>query len=410
MNAKTGRHMRVSESRILAAAVGGLLAMAAGAAAAADWSLAPRITVNAVWDDNRRLAPLEADEIEVSGAEGVALLDIRAETPRTDFYLTPRVRSTYYPDESDLETTNWFLDTGFEGRGERSRGGFDASYSRQETVGSFFPDADGGGGLGNPDPGEDIGNSPVTNIQERLRIRPTARFDLTERLVLGLDVGYLDVRYDFQEVNERQDYTSTFARADLGFQVSETHTVTLGAEGGRFEPEDGESADTQVVDLEWSNNISETSRVYVRGGANRVEQTDINGVQDWETGFSGGAGVRWDFEVTKLFVDATHTLDPSSSGRVVVRDQVRVRIERRLSEVTTLFLGARGIRDDRPDDAANLQDREYFTASARIAWRFKRDWVLGGGYEFVWREEENDPDAAVSNRLHVGVTYQPQWR
>jgi hypothetical protein len=392
---------------MLTGAIGCLLA---GVASAADWSVDPRITLNAVWDDNRRLTPIHGQEIEVTGAEIVALLDIRAETPRTTFYVTPRVRSTFYPDESELETTNGFLDLGFEGRGLRSSGGFDSYYSRQETVGSFFPDANGGGGLGEPDPGEDIGNSPVTNVERRFRVRPTASFDLSERLVLGLDVGYLDVTYDTQEANQRQDYTSEFARADLGFKVTPQHTIALGFEGARFEPEDGEAADSQVVDLEWSNRVSETSRVYVRGGANRVETLDANGVQQWEDGFSGGAGVRWDFEVSKLFLDATHSLDPSSSGRVVVRDQLRLRFERRLSPVTTLFLGARGIRDDRPDDVANLQDRDYWTASASLDWRFKEDWTRSGGYDYVWRKEENDPDAAVSNRLHLGINYHPHWR
>ena len=111
----------------------------------------------------------------------------------------------------------------------------------------------------------------------------------------------------------------------------------------------------------------------------------------------------------KLFLDATRSLDPSSSGHIVVRDQLRARIERRLSELLTLELGARAIRDDRPEGVANLQDREYFTANARLTWRFRRDWTLGGGYEYVWRDEENDPRAATANRFHVGITYLPRW-
>ena len=137
--------------------------------------------------------------------------------------------------------------------------------------------------------------------------------------------------------------------------------------------------------------------------------TDEFGEQDWESGFSGGAGVRWEFLVTNLFLDATRSLDPSSSGHIVVRDQLRARIERRLSELLTLELGARAIRDDRPEGVANLQDREYFTANARLTWRFRRDWTLGGGYEYVWRDEENDPRAATANRFHVGITYLPRW-
>ena len=207
--------------------MGVVLAMFAGYAGAADWSVGPRITLNAVWDDNRRLTPIQGEEIEVYGAEIIALAEIQAETPVSTFYLTPRVRTTFYPDEPDLETTNWFADMGFERRGQRARGGFDLSYSNQETIGSYFPDADGGGGLGEPDPGVGIGNSPVTNTEERLRIRPTARFDLSERWLLNLDLGFLDVQYDQQEANERQDFQSTFARAALGYELTPTQTVAL---------------------------------------------------------------------------------------------------------------------------------------------------------------------------------------
>lgn len=400
----------MNQSRVQALMCGAALALAAGSAVAADWSVNPRIVLNAVWDDNRRLTPIQGEEIEVYGAEINALVDFRAETQRSTFYFAPRVRTTFYPDERDLETTNWFAETGWETRGERSRGGFDATYARQETIGSYFPDADGGGGLGEPDPGEGIGNSALTNIETRTRIRPTASFDLTERFVLDLDVGFLDVQYDTQEANEREDFQSMFVRGALGYRLTPKQTIALRLEGGRYEPEDGESADSQVAELEWSNRVTETSRVYARGGASRAQVTDALGAQDWESGFSGGAGVRWDFEVTQVFVDATRSLDPSSSGRIVVRDQLRARIERQLSPVLTLMLGARGIRDDRPNDVANLQDRDYFTANAQLMWRFKRDWTLGGGYEFVWREEENDPDAAIANRLNLGVTYKPTWR
>jgi hypothetical protein len=201
------------------------------------------------------------------------------------------------------------------------------------------------GGAGSSVKGGIWANSPVTNIEQRLRVRPTASFDLSERFVLGLDLGYLDVSYDQQEANERQDYTSEFARVDLGYELSPKQTITLGAEGGRYDPENGESADTQLIDLKWSNHGSETSQVYLRGGANRVETTDINGTQ-WETGFSGGAGVRWSMRLT--YSSMRLLAGSSSSGRIVV-DQLRVRWERQLSG-SRAVPGARGIHDDQPDD------------------------------------------------------------
>jgi hypothetical protein len=48
-------------------------------------------------------------------------------------------------------------------------------------------------------------------------------------------------------------------------------------------------------------------------------QTGDNG--SWDTGFTGGAGVRWTFEVSEIFLDLNHGLDPSSAGEYVTSDQ-----------------------------------------------------------------------------------------
>jgi hypothetical protein len=70
-------------------------------AGAADWSAEPRITLNADYDDNNRLTDVSGEEIEVIGAEVDAQVAFRAQTPRTNFRLVPRVRATFYPDEPD---------------------------------------------------------------------------------------------------------------------------------------------------------------------------------------------------------------------------------------------------------------------------------------------------------------------
>lgn len=406
---KRTRATRPRRASAIALAVS--LACGAGSAVAADWSFDPRITLNAESDDNNRLTSTPGQEIEVAGAELDAQVTLRAETPRSAFRMVPRIRGTFYPNDEDEETDSQFLLMAYEFRGERSEAVLDAAYSRRETLGRYLPDlVDDDGGLGEPGEGDDLGNSSDLNRQERLAFTPDVTFDLTERVGLELGVGYLDVTFDEQVADDREDYNNMSADAGLRFRLSPTKSLTVRGRVSQYDPEDDVSTDAQSLVLEWANRVSETSQVFVRGGSNRVEEIDDLGNSEWNTGFTGGAGVRWSFEVTQVFFDAVRELDPNASGRLVERDQLRFRLQRRLGPMTTLLLAARGVRDGRTNNQDIFQKREYAAASAGFEWRMTRQFALGGGYEYVWRQIEGDPNDAVSNRLFLGVTWEPHRR
>jgi opacity protein-like surface antigen len=162
--------------------------------------------------------------------------------------------------------------------------------------------------------------------------------------------------------------------------------------------------------MEWANRISETSQVFVRGGASRVESNDGLGGSDWNTGFTGGAGVRWSFEVTQIFLDANRYMDPNSSGRIVERDQLRFELRRQVSPLTTIYLNARGIRDGKTDSNDVFQEREYAAAGVGFDWRMTQKFTLGGGYQYRWREYDGDPNDATANVFFLGITYEPHRR
>ena len=189
--------------------------------------------------------------------------------------------------------------------------------------------------------------------------------------------------------------------------LSETKSVALRVRGRQYDPADNVATDSQAVELEWANRLSETSQFYVRGGSNRVEQIDEFGEADWNTGFTGGIGARWAFEVSQLLFEATRGLDPSSSGRLVSRDEIRLRYSHSLSPVTRLLASARAVKDGSTNNQDVFQERRWVSALLGFDWRMTRQFTLGGGYEYVWRSIENEPEDAVSNRLFLGVTWEP---
>jgi hypothetical protein len=403
------RHDRRISTRLVPLAIAGMCA-AGGAADAADWSIDPRVTLNADYDDNNRLTNVPGEEIEVIGAEVDAQATFAAQTPRTDFRLTPRVRATFYPDEPDDETDSEFVTLGYEFRGERYVGSFNAQWSRRETLGRFLPDDFDDDIGGDPGGGDDLGTTPDFNVQRRLSVTPDVGFELTERSRLELGVGYLEVNFDEQVQDDRVDFTSASANAAYRYLISPTKSVALRVRGRNYDPADDVATDSHSVEVEWGNQVSETSRFYARAGSSRVEEIDDLGQSDWSTGFTGGAGVRWSFEVTELLFEATRGLDPNSSGRLVARDEVRMRLARSISPVTRLLFAARGVRDGTTNNQDTFQERDYLSASAGFDWRMTRQLTLGGGYEYVWRSIEDQPEDSVSNRLFLGVTWEPNRR
>lgn len=391
--------------RLTTAAV--LAGFAGVAGAAADWTFNPRITVQAETDDNNRLTNVRGEEIEVEGFAVDAQLGVRAQTPRSELNLTPRVQASFYPDEPDEERQMGSVTGDWRYGGERWNARVDGSFSVRTILGRVYPDGDGGG-LGEPDPGTGSGRTGEETDQYSLLFRPRLDFALTERTSLLLELRRKDVEFDDQVENDRQNFEDTSVSTGVSFKTSETAALTFMAGAGVYEPEDGFDSDSQFVTAEWSNMISETSRYYFRVGSDRVKN-DVPDA-DWENAFSGGAGIAWQFEVTELFLDYNHYLDPSPSGRMVNRDQLRFELLRQLSERSSLRLSARAVIDEKAVDEDDLENREFANATIQYEWRFQRQFSLLAGYDYTWRDYETDPTDATSNRFFLGVRYQPNRR
>jgi hypothetical protein len=256
--------------------------------------------------------------------------------------------------------------------------------------------------------GVGVGRTFGKNREERIAIRPEVRFDLTERHAVEFRVDYVDVGYDVQESNNREDFTSLRGSVGYRWTLSQTQNLLMRANVGQYDPADGDSRDGYGVDGRWSNEISETAETYVRAGVNRVETVaSLNGESDWETGFTGGAGVRWAFEVTDIWLDASQYLNPNSSGDLVTRTELSLQVGRSVSPKTRVLLAGRLLQDTGATDSDDFDDSTYATGSLGFEWRWARQWMLVGSYNYQWREYDDALNDATSNLLNLGVVWQP---
>ena len=390
--------------------VGGLLALGVTQAGAADWAFDPKVAVSAVYNDNIELTEIPGEAVSVSGAKVDAEVTLRADAPRTSFRLTPRLRSTFYPGDPEEEADDQFIRMALDQKTERTEASLNADYSRMITLGAYFPTSTIGpsGELGNPGTGADIARVNVRNREERLDVIPAFSFEVSPRGSIDLHAEYLDVGYDKQVPGDQTDYSNIMGLAAYRFEMSRTASLALRGMFSKYDPKNGySSTDTYGLDAEWSNRLSDTQQIYLRGGAEQVQVAASAGGTKWDTGFSGGAGIRWAFQVTNIFVDLNRRLDPSSSGKVVTRDQLRLQLSRKLGPTTTAFVGARGIKDSGTGGSNSYPGEEYATGSVGFEWRMTRQFALAGSYDYYWRKYEGAPRNADANAVSLGVVYEP---
>jgi len=294
----------------VAAAVALAMSLPAGAA---PWEWHPSIEAGYLYDDNYRLST-RVDEIDVQGPMLDAELELRTLTQKSEFTFTPRIRATYFPDETDLDAVDYFANVNWLYTGQRTRTRVRGEFAVQDIVNSEQPGVDDGGELGDPDMG-DGGRVLIDNSRTRFNLRPSMNFELSPRRELAFDVGYTDVSFDRQVPGAQVDYNTTDASAALVARLNETSTLTTRIRGSHYDISTSEESDGYGAELQWDRRTAADTRTYLRGGAENVE---IPGGDD-ELTWIVGAGVSFLIGRNELFADLSRNVGPSSVGELVAK-------------------------------------------------------------------------------------------
>jgi hypothetical protein len=366
---------------------------------AANWEIAPRAQAGYRYSDNYRLS-LPGAEIDVSGAEADVEASFRTVDPRTNFEITPRINATYFPNERTEDSTNYYLNAGFSDVTPRRRFNVPFFFSAEDVVRSELPGAAEGGGLGEPLEG-DSGKFVTRNRRQFYRIAPSFGYDLSQRYRLDLDAHYLQADFDNQVPGAQNDFSEFGAGAALGFLTSQRSTLYFRALASQYET--SEKTDAVGGEFEWNTQYSETSRAYIRLGAQETSPED--GPSD--TNIIAGAGGQWSSQRNALFLDFTRSVGPVSAGTVVERYQLRLRLDHDVSPRFTMRAGARLSRDEETTEGT-YPTRKYATGELGFEWRWMRQWSLVGTYNYRWQEYADEPTNRDANSFLFGIVYEPK--
>ena len=373
-------------------------------AAGADWQFTPSVEAGYLYDDNFRLSAPGA-EIDVQGALLDAQLEMINVMPSSDFSFTPRVRATYFPDERDVDTTDYFGTLNWEHRGQRLTSGVQADFSQQDVVNSEQPDAEVGSGLGTPELG-DSGRVLVRNRRTRASVAPSFDFELSARHALQLDASYADVSFDRDIQLAQVGYNAADLTVGLVTRMTELSSLTTRLRGARYDIDTQGVSNSYGAELQWDTRNAADTRKFLRVGAQNVEL--VNGGS--ETAWLAGAGVSFNLGRNELFADLARSVGPSAAGVVVARDQLRLRWTRAVTPRLSVLAGLRGTHDDDVNRDSDFEARTYATGDLGLQWRWQEEFSLRLAYDYTWQEFEDANFDATSNGATISFLYQPLQR
>ena len=373
---------------------------AASAANAANWEVAPRVQAGYRYSDNYHLGP-PGTEVDVSGGEADAQVTWRTLDPRTQIEITPRIQATYFPDEPEDDSVDYFLDARLVDLTPRRRMGVAAAVSRQDVNRSELPDGSVGGDLGDPVEG-DSGRFVEQNRRNYARIAPFFRYDVTQRQRIELDAHYLRADFEKQFPGAQHDFSDAGVSAGWGYLFSERSSLMFRALASRYET--AFDTDAYGALVEWNTNFTENSRAYVRAGAQQTEPE----FGESDTNVIAGVGGSWNNQRNTLLVDLTRTVEPISAGTVVERYQLRMQIHHDVSPRIALMLGARGSRDEDLDPVGTFPTRKYAAAEGGFEWRVLRDFAITATYTYRWQEYADELSDRSANGFLIGLVYEPK--
>ena len=381
-------------------------ALMSAAAWGADWELNPRVEAGYLFDDNYRLTS-PGTEIEVQGPIADAELEMRARMPSSEFSFTPRVRATYFPDESELDTVDYYADVDWQHHGQRGETRVRGEFSQQDIINSEQPDAEvpGDAGLGEADFG-DAGRVLVPNRRTRMALRPTFEYELSERRGLEFGLNLADVSFDDEIPGAQEDYMSADFTAGLVARVTPLSSLTTRVRAAQFDIDSQGDSTSYGLELQWDTRNAAETETFLRAGAQNVEFD--NGEK--EVAWLAGAGISMPVGRNQLFADLSRSVGPSSSGNVITRDQLRVRWSRDLTPRLALLFGVRGTHDEDVSSDEEFTPRSYATGDVGLQWRWQEEFSLRAAANYTWQEFDGAADDATSSGAVVSVVYQPLQR
>lgn len=397
---------------IIASNLVALVGLGIGCADATDYHWDPTLTLSGNYDDNYGLNSgnaLNAQNVSVTGGIVDASLHVSIINPDAHFEITPAVHSVYYPGQSEFDANNVFVNSQFEQLWPRGTFTLNEMFWSQDVLRSYLPTTAISVPLGQNSPGADLASVTERVRQDLLLLAPIGTLELSPRQHLEVRAEFLGVDYSQAIYGQIQNFKNYSGSLGLGFDVTPQSTVTVRGIASDLRPVSGSGANTYGAEGEWKTHLSEIVQAYAKLG---VEHTSFNEAQYGQssaTSVSGGMGISRKFIAYDLFADYARSVSPDSYGTVVVRNDLRTRLEHKFSGRTSGFVGLRYVNQVAlGNNSAGFVGQRYGQAALGVEWRIYRQFSIISEYAYTTlKEYTGGAQAGGSNAVTISFKYEP---
>lgn len=380
---------------------------------AQQWLFTPEIEIGAHHVDNPRLAE-QAETDAITGGLLDAGLAFRRNTQTSSVLLRPRAAIFRYTDAPEEDSEAFFLDFNAQTENQRSTWRINGNYRQQqvfrgETTSAEFEDVD----VGIDDEVQTGTGRTFTRRQRDLfRLNPGATFNVTQVTSLQVDLSYLDVQYDLEELGEAVDYNDSRIEATVVRSLSRHSEISAGIFASRYDPQDvARQTDSTGARVRYEQGVSDISTFFVDIGVqeSQSESGTEPGFDISNTSFLWNLGLDRQLEVTRWRFEVGRRVTPSGSGRLVERDLVRAVMDHQLQPRWSLRLSAVALTTDSvaDEDIISTNARDYLQGRATLGWQWTRSWTVEGLYSLTHQDFADIPGDAQEHELRVSFIYSP---
>ncbi|HET6630827.1 MAG TPA: hypothetical protein VFG91_13720 [Woeseiaceae bacterium] len=392
-----------------------LVLLLPGPATAQQWLFTPEIEIGAHHVDNPRLAE-QAETDAITGGLVDAGLAMRRNTQTSSVLLRPRAVVYRYTDAPDEDSEAYFLDFNAQTETQRSTWGIRANYRQQqvfrgETTSAEFGDGGLDDGIGIDDDVQTGTGRTFTRRQRDLwRVNPHATMELTQVTSLRVDLSYLDVQYDTEELGEATDYNNSQVEAALVHALSRHSDLSASVFAARYDPTSAErQTDSAGARVRYEQSISDISSFFVDVGVqeSRAESAADPDFDISKTSFLWNLGLDRQLEVTRWRFELGRRVTPSGSGSLVERDLVRAVMDHQFQPRWSLQLAAVAMQTNAVAEDISENDRDYLQGRATLAWQWTRSWTVEGRYSLTHQDFSDIPGDAQEHEIRLSFIYRP---
>ena len=391
-----------------------LIVFLSNSASAAVWLFDPTITLSFENNDNYRLATSSQFEDDVDTTRLSGELALKGKSERFNFRGLIRLDAINYSgDDSNLDDRNnqtASINSSYR-ISERNKIFIKSSYIRDTQLRSSVIETspENIGDEGSLEPTQDVDVNLFQNNVRRIRtnINPRWSYQLNEKTTLGLSYRYRDLSFSSTgNTNVVESDTQTIG-AGITRQVTEKDKIFLGISESYFRPDSigpDQDVDTLEARLGWTHDFSETLQMDLTIGA---RDSDFDNAQkSSDSGFVGNIGATKRAGLTTYRINLETRETPSSSGNQLEVDEFNLDKERDITEKVSFTFDGRWFDTETTDNSNSNSNREYFSLTPELSWRFLPSWVASTHYTY----EEEDLDnggSGDSNSVYIGISWSP---